>query len=975
MNETTPIIPLDIQLLEAGTKPVAMITSTTVDLPEHRHEAKEACLRAGYFPLMMEYGSAEWNSDAIKFSLEKVDAALVYIGIFAFRYGHIPTDTVRNPHKVSITELEYRHADIRKIPLLCFLASDDHLFKPNHQDTDAEKIAKLKKFKDGLSGSSIRAKFLDKVELRERIYQSLMELKAAQPKPVQPAATKPTVNLPTPPKLYAVPNYTLTSKFIGRTEELTEFDAWARSDEPIMVVEGIGGLGKSAVTWEWAKNYAATVMPNFAGAIWWSFYEKGTSMVTFVRHALAYVTRQDPDSDKLLRETSHLERGAQLLAELQQHPYLLVLDGFERVLTAYNQYDAGHIPDDLVDDQLRDCINPKDGDLLQQLLACSPSKILISTRLFPTILQDRGGKRPADGVVHHKLNGLKVADALELMTHAGITGNRQAMLEFANEFGRHSLVLKIVCGLINEYRRKPGDFDAWKADPNYGGSLKLADLDLKQKYTHILHFALKGLNDKTKTLLGRIAILSEGVDDRTLTVLNPFATIGEFDAALKELEDRGLVQWDRHTNSYDMHPVVCGHAKDMLQTDDRIETLGKVRNHLEKLPLDNFETATELSQLKNSIEIYWCFVRAKELDAAAEFYQGEFSDVLFFNIGAYRTMEQMLRPFFGSDTDGLPQLRSKNIQSYILFDWAFILHNLGRLQSALTAHAEVILFNFEEQYWEYAGAALRSLSINYIRLNHRAQAAVTLDLARELAEVANDEDGTTMAIFLQTNNFIRQGQFVDANKFDVLFRQRKQPSINLLSPGGTEYWRSFAQFYQSQFTVADWEAGFELTTKHRNVFTMYKYLALKAEWLLEQGEIVVGLEAIDQALAIINKLGSPEPGYHDLRAWALAALGRKSDALLELAKGERQLFAAEAYCILGDVRQACECALNCYLWAWGEGPPHIEWYHLQRSKKLLEVLGEPVPVLPPFDPSKVPPIPHEDKIRAAIAELKAKKNA
>ena len=41
---------------------------------------------------------------------------------------------------------------------------------------------------------------------------------------------------------------------------------------------------------------------------------------------------------------------------------------------------------------------------------------------------------------------------------------------------------------------------------------------------------------------------------------------------------------------------------------------------------------------------------------------------------------------------------------------------------------------------------------------------------------------------------------------------------------------------------------------------------------------------------------------------------------------------------------------------------------------MLIELGEPIPDLPPFDPSKVPPIPHEDKILAAIAHLRAKKN-
>ena len=65
------------------------------------------------------------------------------------------------------------------------------------------------------------------------------------------------------------------------------------------------------------------------------------------------------------------------------------------------------------------------------------------------------------------------------------------MLSFADQFGRHSLVLRIVCGMIADYRKKPYDFDAWRADPIYGGGLKLSELELKQRYTHILHYALR----------------------------------------------------------------------------------------------------------------------------------------------------------------------------------------------------------------------------------------------------------------------------------------------------------------------------------------------------------------------------------------------------------------------------------------------------------------------------------------------------
>jgi len=396
-----------------------MISSTTVDLPEHRQEATGAINRMGHTAVVMEHGSAEWKSNAIKFSLEKVEQSQVYIGIFALRYGHIPDDAVRNPHRLSVTELEYRHAVKLGIPTLIFLARDNHPFAEGQIDFDDEKRTKLKSLKAEFQATEICGFFDSPQALREEVLVSLQRLQIRLTEPAAGAAPlSASPLLPAPPELYAVPAYILTNRFIGRSSELDGLDAWAKSSDAVMVVEGIGGLGKSAVTWEWLNNRAPAAIPNLAGRVWWSFYEKGTSMVTFVRYTLAYVTGQDPEA--LGKDSSHYQRGQRLLTELCRRPYLLVLDGFERVLTAYHRLDKAQILDERVDADLRDCINPPDGELLAQLLRCGPSKILISTRLFPSGLEDRGSRKPIAGVAHH-----------ELRTGPGITSRFHDLLGIA----------------------------------------------------------------------------------------------------------------------------------------------------------------------------------------------------------------------------------------------------------------------------------------------------------------------------------------------------------------------------------------------------------------------------------------------------------------------------------------------------------------------------------------------------------------
>src|SRR5260370_36665343 len=127
----------------------AMISSTSIDLPEHRHEVRYACAREGFFPDMMESLPAR-DADAIRVSLEMVDHADLYIGIFAWRYGHKPeaSDT-------SITEMEFNRAVERGIPILVFVIHKEHPLTIEMVETDKDAQRKLAELKE--RGLSLRA--------------------------------------------------------------------------------------------------------------------------------------------------------------------------------------------------------------------------------------------------------------------------------------------------------------------------------------------------------------------------------------------------------------------------------------------------------------------------------------------------------------------------------------------------------------------------------------------------------------------------------------------------------------------------------------------------------------------------------------------------------------------------------------------------------------------------------------------------
>jgi hypothetical protein len=150
---------------------IAMISSTSIDLPQHRQEAIDACLRQDVFPIAMEHLPAR-DADAIRVSSEMVDKADIYIGVYGWRYGHVPRG-----HTISITEMEFKRAAQRKIPIFVFLIDKDHPLKIEMVETDKASQRKLNRFKALASkGRGIRW-FRSPEGLRAEVIQALSTFK------------------------------------------------------------------------------------------------------------------------------------------------------------------------------------------------------------------------------------------------------------------------------------------------------------------------------------------------------------------------------------------------------------------------------------------------------------------------------------------------------------------------------------------------------------------------------------------------------------------------------------------------------------------------------------------------------------------------------------------------------------------------------------------------------------------------------
>lgn len=404
-----------------------MISSTARDLPAHRDQVRLGCHRAGFSSDQMMENLTALHSDAVEVSLKMVAGADIYLGIFAYRYGYVPDGA-----GISITEMEYNRAVDLDKPRLIFFIHEDHSVTGKDVET-GDGAATLQALKDRIGRERVAAFFKSPEDLRGHVGEALSELRrqleAGEPEDAKTTAAKfhRRTAIPAPPEAYVAHPYTLLQvrDLVGRRAELNLLTDWIANPASqafgarIFCFVAIGGMGKSALTWNWFQKIAPEEMKPLAGRLWWSFYESDASFENFLNRALSYVSGQGEDE---VRALPWPEREDRLLKHFSEQPFLLVLDGLERILQAYHRIDASYLADDEYDEQtanrvagaaglppaaaqsfigqhrLRQTIDPRAGKFLQRLAQVGPSRVLISTRLYPSELQTRTG-HPARGAL------------------------------------------------------------------------------------------------------------------------------------------------------------------------------------------------------------------------------------------------------------------------------------------------------------------------------------------------------------------------------------------------------------------------------------------------------------------------------------------------------------------------------------------------------------------------------------------------
>lgn len=1036
-----------------------MVSSTFQDLQSHRARLLEALRREKLFPLSMESYVPVPGDDVISSSLRMVREASAYVGLISHRYGQVVESPERNPQSYSVSRLEFEEAQRLGLPTLVFIMGDDHDVKEKGVELDPEKREKLEAYRTRAKEGRIYVVFNSLEDFTEQAIHAVASLRRyleeQAPSPSRPAPAGAYTGardnpIPAPPTFYAEPSYIGSHEFVGRRAELDRLSDWAASADPhpVLLYEAIGGTGKSMLTWEWTTRHSTEVRGDWAGRFWYSFYEKGAIMADFCRRALAYITGRPLEE---LRRKKTAELGEQLLRHLQSRPWLLILDGLERVLVAYHRYDAAQLADEDADtskDQIarRDpcaAIRPEDDDLLRLLASAAPSKLLITTRLTPRVLLNPSSQG-IQGVLRVPLPGLRPADAERLIRACGVSGDSAAMQDYLKRHCNcHPLVTGVLAGLIKNYLPDRGNFDTWAADETTegGGRLNLADLDLIQKRNHILLTALAALPDKSRQLLSTLALLSESADYPTLSALNPHlppdptevAVPGnpegnewlwglmsekrkkeaqeeyqeavlrrekyeqavrsrlnspEFRSArsklvdtVRDLESRGLLQYDHQTKRYDLHPVVRGVAAGQLRQEEKEQYGQRVVDHFSGQAHNPYEEAETLEDVRYGLNIVRTLIQMGRYEQAADFYIGDLSNALLFNLEANAEVLSLLRQFFVQGWVTLSDLLSEHSKGSVANSAALALHGSGNAKEALSVWLALLPTRLKAEDWWRSLNFLSSVSAALYAQGRLAKAECWQTFALEIADLIADNN----RLFTQRlSRFVllsTRGAWDDAEAMWQLLDPMGRDWLRAIyRQGDAEHDYAVFHLYRGTLQEEHLAHAEKIARAGKNRQVVRSLLSFRGTWQLEQGRWADAAECFQEAVRMAREIGQHDTAAEvglllaKFKAGQIPAPRDEAEQMAQAKERSHQML-AELWLAMGDHEQAKKHALAAYKGAWADGEPYVFRHALNKARALLGQLGAEIPDLPPYDPAKDEKLPWEEEVVAAIEILRAEKEA
>jgi len=630
------------------------ISSTFKDLAEYRDKAIEVVLRHKCEPLAMEYFGARAEEPKTICDKEIQDCE-IFIGIYAHRYGFIPDRETK-----SITQMEYELAKDLKKPCLCFIVEESFPWNPKF--IEMEKYGALTRFLDKVKKECTVESFKSPEDFGLKLSTSLTnQIKKKEGTTVREGGI---CLIPVAPIPYMAHPYALPEHFTGRRAEMAMFSNWFFNEkQPMLVLEAIGGMGKSALSWAWLHEEIMDRAVKVDGVFWWSFYDE--PFESFLMHLYCYVTGKE--------DAQTVDLG-NLRAALTQRRFLLVLDGFERALRGYAGMEAMYIQEKRFagdsqagnewDKRQRELVHPQGGRFLQALCAGN-TKTLMTTRLTPVSLEG------IKGVKHVFLTGLSVEDTVTFFRSEGINGTRVEMEKAGKVYDFHPLMLKLLASAIKRSRAN---------DIEEAFSLNLIDQEEPHK---ILERSLRLLSEEERRVATRVAVFRGAFSFDAAKALTQEMEEKRLWEVMQELRSLGFLFYDESRKCFDFHPILRSYLYGQLTSSGGTGVHDLAAQYFEAMPKP--EKVVTLEDLAPVIEHYHHMVKAGKYDEAFKLFYDRIGVPTYYQLAAYQLFIELLKELFPGERNvgQLPLIKMKAHQADVLNDMANAYSHSGQPANAV----------------------------------------------------------------------------------------------------------------------------------------------------------------------------------------------------------------------------------------------------------------------------------------------------
>ena len=231
------------------------------------------------------------------------------------------------------------------------------------------------------------------------------------------------------------------AEIFGRREETAWLEPLLeRARAHVATIVAFGGVGKSALVWDWLRGMQAHGWRGAERVYGWSFYSQGTKetqvsrRTLFIHEALVFFGDAEPDAG------SPWDKGERLAGLVRARRTLLVLDGVEPLQWGPGLPEEGKIKD------------PALATLVEKLAEQSAGLCVITSRLAVREVADfaEAKSRKLD------LGKLSEEAGAALLRARGVrVGTEEELREAVREYGGHGLAL----ALLGSYLEEAGEGD------------------------------------------------------------------------------------------------------------------------------------------------------------------------------------------------------------------------------------------------------------------------------------------------------------------------------------------------------------------------------------------------------------------------------------------------------------------------------------------------------------------------------------